>query len=222
MKHGPLKYPTLLTILFLVIMFNVDYASCGYSKIPTGEETGYRIINNDNQEDDSLDIIIDRISLGVGTGHIYCGIGVNTLFYPHRNIGVFAGLGIPVFDFSSIAGFSYNTGLKIRLISENHHRNIIPYAIATYGHSGSIFIDSGDERNKLFHDFSFGLGGDFWTINKKHTRVKSYLSYSVLFPMGKSQIDNYINYLETNHQLFFDESIKLPFRVSLGFRFIIR
>ena len=57
---------------------------------------------------DLTDPTTEKLNLGVGIGFDYGTIGANLLFYPQKNIGIFAGGGY------NLMGFSYNAGLKGR------------------------------------------------------------------------------------------------------------
>lgn len=63
----------------------------------------------------------DKVSLGIGVGLDYGGIGGSLLYYPHQNFGLFAGVGYSLTSAGVIAG------TKLRLISEKYV--LSPYLI---------------------------------------------------------------------------------------------
>ena len=110
---------------------------------------------NAQSQTDSTEIhkIADRISLGIGLGQDYGGMGANLLVYPHDNIGLFGGAGY------AIAGMGYNVGLKYRFFSRNNPRTNF-YVMGMYGYNAAVKVKNGGSFDKLFYGPSIGFGID--------------------------------------------------------------
>lgn len=146
----------------------------------------------------------DKVSLGVGLGFDYGGVGINGLVYPQKNLGVFIGGGY------ALAGFGYNVGLKARLTSNARFH---PYATAMYGYNTAIAVTNATQLSKIFYGPSFGAGVDF------RSRSRAYFTAALLVPIRGSDVDDYMNHLKSMGVAFTNS---LPaVGVSLGYRFVL-
>ncbi len=148
----------------------------------------------------------DNLALGFGLGLDYGGIGVNFLFYPQKNIGLFAGGGY------AIAGFGYNVGAKFRAVSKKP-QSITPFAEIMYGYNAAIAVVNAESLNKIFYGMTLGFGLDY----KRTPLKKGYWSFALLIPLRGSEVDNYIDDLKKNYTVEMKNQL-LPFAISVGYR----
>lgn len=153
----------------------------------------------------------DKISFGVGMGLDNGGFGGSLLFYPIHQVGIFLGIGYP------IAGIGYNTGIKFRLTKENSTQKFIPYLTAMYGYNAAIAVSGATQYNKLFYGPTLGFGFDM----KTSYFSKGYWTLGICIPFRSSEVDDYMDDLETNHGVEFKNSLP-PIAVSFAYRFIIK
>jgi len=151
----------------------------------------------------------DKFSIGPGIGLDYGGIGMNAIFYPQQNIGVFAGGGY------DLNGFGYNVGLKGRLMT---FKIIDPYLLAMYGYNAIIVVSNATVFNKTFYGPTFGAGIDF---RSKKPMKTGYWSLALLVPIKGSDADAYADYLEKYKGVKFDNDF-FPIDISIGYHFIIK
>ncbi len=153
---------------------------------------------------------IDKLTLGFGFGLDHGGLGGNITLYPQRNIGIFAGGGY------AFAGFGYNFGLKIRVISDNPNAKISPFVVGMYGYNAAIAVLNQKSLNKLFNGPTFGLGIDTRIRhNKNH-----YWSFAVLVPVRSPDVDVYIDDLKNNHGIDFQNNL-IPIAFTIGYRLVL-
>jgi len=151
---------------------------------------------------------IDATSFGIGAGFDYGGFGGNLLIYPHRNIGIFGGFGY------AIAGFGYNVGTKIRIISKKHFND--PFALVMYGYNAAIAVTNGSDYDKLFYGPTLGIGMDFHS-----TRRSSFWTLALMVPIRSSSVNSYIDDLKKQHGITFKNDL-LPIGISIGYWFSSR
>src|SRR5215467_12201607 len=102
----------------------------------------YSTLAQNRQNDEER--IPDVVSLGLGLGFDYGGIGANVTVYPTKNIGLFFGGGYV------IAGFSYNAGLRYRFISKKPSV-VDPFFMAMYGYNAAVAVSDNKDLNKVFY-----------------------------------------------------------------------
>lgn len=153
----------------------------------------------------------DKVNLGIGAGLDYGGLGADLLFYPHQNVGLFAGAGY------AIAGFGFNAGVKYRFIPKKQPSGIAPYAIAMYGYNAAVAVSGASQFNKLFYGPSFGAGLDFGLRPGR----RGYWSAALLVPIRSSEAKEYIEDLENNEGVEFGIGL-LPVAFSIGYRIILK
>lgn len=140
-------------------------------------------------------INIDKITYGLGLGFDYGGIGLNILYYPQKNIGLWASGG------TVITGLGYNLGLKCRFFPKYVLSKSHVYLLGMYGYNAVI-------KEKIFYGPSIGLGFDY-----RHNPDKNdYWSFALLVPFRGSEIMPYLN----------SDVILLPFTISIGYKVIIK
>ncbi|HEY4786842.1 MAG TPA: hypothetical protein VIH57_12375 [Bacteroidales bacterium] len=148
------------------------------------------------------------ITLGIGLGMDYGGVGGNILLYPQHNFGIFGGVGY------AIAGVGFNAGAKIRFISENSTAKLQPYALAMYGYNAAIAVTDASQYNKLFYGPTLGFGLDF----NPNSAKGGYFTLAILVPIRSNDVDKYIDDLKNNHGVEFKNDL-LPIGISIGYRF---
>lgn len=151
------------------------------------------------------------VSLGVGLGFDYCGIGVGATVYPQKNIGIFANGGI------FAAGPSYMVGLKGRYVTNSI---VDPYLTVAYGYSGSVAVSDEDDhidesKSKIFYRMNIGFGADF------HFTNTFCLSAGITTNRAVRAIEDYREELE-NKGYDFGNSFILPIGFSVGLKWRIR
>lgn len=152
---------------------------------------------------------VDQFGLGPGLGQDYGGLGVNAIFYPQKNIGIFGGVGY------ALADVGYNAGIKLRWMTNGR---IDPYLTAMYGYNAAIVVADAKQFNKLFYGPSFGLGIDF---RSKKPHKTGYWSLAVLVPIRNSEVDAYTSYLEKYQGIQFENDL-FPVGISIGYHFILK
>ena len=163
------------------------------------------------QENAAAPVKTDKISVGLGYGQDYGGLGVNLIAYPLRNIGVFGGVGY------NIVGAGYNIGLKFRLISSKPTAKVTPCALAMYGYNAVIKVTGASDLNKVFYGPTFGVGIDY----KSYSRSKIFYSFALMVPIRGEEVDEYIDDLKTNHNVEFNNEL-FPVTFSLGLKYILK
>ncbi len=153
---------------------------------------------------------LDNSSFGLGFGIDKGGLGGSLILYPQKNIGLFFGLGYPLY------GVGYNTGVKFRLTSKKPKSGGVPYLLAIYGYNAGILVMNAPEYNKLFYGPTLGFGFDLHP-NRERT---GYFSLALLIPIRGSEVNDYIKDLEDNHGVEF-ETVLLPIGISMEYRFVM-
>ena len=193
-----------LVIIYFIIL-GLNNSSFSFSQL----------LNQDNStsetEEKSVlapEIMRDIITLGIGFGQDFGGIGGAILAYPQRNIGLFFGAGY------NFLKFGYNGGVKIRFTSKQSYRRAYPFISAMYGYTTTLNFNRLDkpELNKEFLGFTGGIGFDYQSIDG------GVFSLCVYIPFRGQDIDNYRDELKTEHNI---ETRLLPFTLSIGYRFIL-
>jgi hypothetical protein len=168
------------------------------------------ITRSNAQDNFSASSNIDKTTVGIGMGLDFGGFGANLLIYPHKNIGLFAGGGY------AIAGFGFNAGIKIRLVSDNPDKKVTPYALVMYGYNAAIAVSNAAQYNKLFYGPTAGIGIDY----RSNPDSRGYWSFALLIPIRSSEVDSYIDDLKENRGVEFKNDL-LPIGISIGYRIII-
>ena len=172
-----------------------------------GATTSTTQISSQSLDDNGREVV----SLGVGFGFDYSGIGVGAIFYPQKNIGVFANGGI------FAAGPSYTVGVKGRYVTNS---KVDPYLTVAYGYSGSVAVTDEDDhidesKSKIFYRMNIGFGADF------HFTNTFCLSAGLTTNRAVRAIEDYREELE-NKGYDFGNSFILPVGFSVGLKWRIR
>jgi hypothetical protein len=152
----------------------------------------------------------DILNFGIGIGEDYGGIGGNLMVYPQRNIGLFGGFGY------ALAGFGYNGGIKLRLLSRQTSV-ATPSILAMYGYNAAVVVTNNSQLNKLFYGPSFGIGVD---LRSKKPSSEGYLSLAIIIPVRSPDAQNYIDNLKNLYGATFSNGL-LPVTFSIGYKFIM-
>jgi len=163
------------------------------------------------QESTAPPVPYDKITIGIGFGQDFGGLGANLVFYPLKNIGIFGGLGY------NLVGAGYNVGAKFRLVSSKPTAKVTPFALGMYGYNAVIRVSDASQYDKVFYGPTFGAGIDF----KSFPRNKLYYSIALMIPIRGSEVDEYIEDLKNNHNVVFSSDL-VPVTLSIGFKYIIK
>jgi hypothetical protein len=163
-------------------------------------------LQNDTSEIDNL---AETMSLGLGLGQDYGGIGANLLYYMNDNIGLFGGAG------HAIAGFGYNVGVKARFLPKKQSGTNF-YLLGMYGYNAAVKVEGADNFNKLFYGPTVGFGID----TGKHPFKSGYWSFALMIPFRKAEVNDYMDMLEDDYGVEFDQKM-LPITFSVGYRFAL-
>ncbi len=150
---------------------------------------------------------VDMTSVGFGLGQDYGGLGGNILYYPHRSIGMFFGIGY------NFVGVGSNVGVKSRIVLGTSSNSISLSAIAMYGYNATIIVKNSRDLTKVFSGFTVGIGIDIrpWAFNS------DFIFLGLNFPIRKPEVQEYINTLKSNYNVEFDHEL-LPVSFSIGYR----
>lgn len=162
------------------------------------------------QESISTPVRTDKLTIGAGIGFDHGGFGGNILIYPAKNAGLFAGAGY------ALAGVGINAGIKLRLATDNPETRVMPIALFMYGYNAAIAVTNATQYNKLFYGPTIGIGCDY----RRHPLAGGYWSIALLLPFRSSEVEDYMDDLETNHGVEFKNEL-LPVGISIGYKFII-
>jgi hypothetical protein len=166
-------------------------------------------LNSFAQQSDVAFQNADKLSLGLGMGLDYGGFGANFVYYPSKNLGLFAGAGY------AIEGLGVNAGVKVRFNAEQANK-IKPYLTAMYGYNAVIVVKNGSEYDKMFYGPTVGAGIDF----RLRPGRSGYWTLGLLIPIRGSNVTNYIDDLKNNHGIDFKNELS-PIGISFGYRFVI-
>jgi len=150
--------------------------------------------------------IPDVVSLGLGLGFDYGGIGGNITVYPQQNVGLFFGGGYV------IAGFGYNAGVRLRLIPKKASA-VDPFFMAMYGYNAAVVVSDNKDLNKIFYGPSFGLGID---LHKKGPSLGTW-SFAITIPIRTSEANDYVKNLRDSYGVSLNDFVPIGF--SVGYKF---
>ncbi|MFP5041237.1 hypothetical protein [Parasediminibacterium sp. JCM 36343] len=160
--------------------------------------------------DDSPFKAYDNISIGIGAGIDYGGLGANVLYYPKKKLGFFAGAGY------AIAGMGVNAGVKYRFLNETSSSRNVFYLMGMYGYNAAIKITTvGGQtiENSLYYGPSFGVGIE----RKRRAYKKGCWSFALLVPIRSQAFYEKYDYYKNLGTKF----TYLPFSISVGYRFYL-
>lgn len=146
----------------------------------------------------------DILSVGLGAGLDYGGIGVNVSVFPQKNIGIFGSVGY------AIAGVGYNAGLKIRILGK---KKVSPFLTGMYGYNAAIKVINASKFDKVFYGPSFGGG-----IDIRFRKYTNYLTVALLIPIRDADVKDYMDHLEEDEGADFSSGL-MPIAISIGYRF---
>ncbi len=152
----------------------------------------------------------DGLSIGIGSGQDFGGLGLGVLYYgQNKTVGIFGGLGY------TPSGIGINGGLKVRLIPIKINPTFNPFLLGMYGYTTSVSISNDAQYNKTFYGPTIGIGADLKF--KKNSR--GFWSFSLQLPLENSKAIEYIRYLTVVKHMTFSESS--TFRYSIGYRYLL-
>lgn len=188
---------------WLILALAVVCTSAAHAQYtsPANDRTAPRPLEKKGPDD-----TYDKGALGLGIGFDYGGFGINYTLYPQRNIGIFGGVGY------AIAGVGYNVGTKFRLTP----KKVTPFITGMYGYNTAIKVTGtngfGPSLNKIFYGFTAGGGVDILVGRES----KNYISIALMVPFRGSDVDDYINSLESSGVVFKNKPAAVG--VSIGLK----
>jgi hypothetical protein len=159
-----------------------------------------------NQKDSTLKKINrTELHLGLGLGLDYGGlIGIQLNVNPHKNIGLFGGIGYALIE------IGFNAGAKLRILPEAKFN---PYISGMYGYNAVIKIEGASEYNKMYYGPSFGLGCEIWGNTRK-----GYFNVELIIPVRSQQFTDEWDAIKNNPGIEIKQDI-LPVAFSFGYNF---
>lgn len=146
------------------------------------------------------------LSLGLGIGFEYGGIGLNTTYLPHNQIGLFGGVGTVFGD------LGYDVGVKYLFPSKWKQTLFVE---AMYGYNSGIRIENyyapGEDFDKNYYGPSIGMGMLF---NTKKDKI--FWTFSLIFPFRSSEFEEDFDMLNSDPNI--DLNV-LPISISFGINF---
>lgn len=152
-------------------------------------------------------IISEYISIGVGYGLDYGGIGGKVTLFLSDRLGFFIGYG------NNIIGTSYNLGPVFRFNS-GRDRSWIPYIIVMFGNNSVVEFTNDDEKSRFFDGTTLGLG-----ITRKSPRSRHIFESSLNLIVRDSRADTFVK-----DQRDLGEDINYInnwFGASIGYKFVL-
>jgi len=192
-------------LFFLVLIVNLS----AFAQQGTISPTGTAPISAMPKTSSKKFLYRDVVSFGIGIGQDFGGMGINCIAYPHKNIGLFGGVGF------ALAGPGYNVGTKLRIIPKTHFMSITPYAVAMYGYNAAVLITDLNEYNKLFYGFSAGAG-----IDLRNIKNKGYWNFGITIPFRENEVQDYKDYLTAHKQVEF-KGKDSPVTISVGYHRVL-
>lgn len=177
--------------------------------VPAAKETDTALLNKLVLKTNSV-VTFDKISIGLGIGQDYGGVGGNFLYYPQRNIGLFFGLGY------NLANVGYNLGIKSRIAIGSSSSHVLLSALAMYGYNAVIKVADMRELNKVFYGATVGVGMDY----KPFEYSDDYISVSLFVPIRSSEVQEYMDYLKQAYSVEFEQGL-FPVTFSVGYRIVL-
>lgn len=152
----------------------------------------------------------DGLSIGIGSGPDFGGLGLGVIYYgQNKTFGFFGGLGY------TPSGIGINGGLKVRLIPIKINPTFNPFFLGMYGYTTSVSVSNDAQYNKTFFGPTIGIGTDF----KFKKSSRGFWTFSMQLPLDNSKAIDYIQYLSVAKQITFSEPA--TFRYSIGYRYLL-
>ena len=152
---------------------------------------------------------LDRLSIGLGGGFNYGGVGSNALYYLTRDIAVYGGLGS---DFRSL---NYSIGVKMRKLTDQSW-NVHPYLLATYGFNGRLDVDADPAMTREYTGFSVGVGLD----QKLNKRKSGFFTIGLLMPIHGQSYHDHADFVQQSG--LGSPKPVIPVRLTFGYKFVLR
>ncbi|HWR75222.1 MAG TPA: hypothetical protein VN276_06270 [Bacteroidales bacterium] len=178
--------------------------------VPAEKETNTALLNELVLKANSV-VTFDKISIGLGIGQDYGGVGGSFLYYPQRNFGLFCGIGY------NLASVGYNLGVKSRIALGSSTSHVLLSFLAMYGYNAVIRVQDYQDLNKVFYGPTIGAGVDF----KPFRYSDDYISMSLFVPLRSSEVQDYVDYLEQVYNVVFEQGL-IPVTFSFGYRIVFQ
>jgi hypothetical protein len=144
------------------------------------------------------------VSLGLGLGIDYGGIGGKFTFAPAKHFVLFAAVG---YNFNN-AGF--NGGMIFRMAPE---KKVSPFATVMYGYNAVIVVQGVEQANKTYYGPTFGFG-----IELK-AKSNNFWNFGVNIPVRSGEYKDDFDALDRNPDI--DMTAPFPVAISVGYHFAL-
>jgi len=154
-----------------------------------------------------------KVSLGLGIGIDYGGIGSRVIYSPMKQMFLFGALGY------NFAGAGYNFGAGLRFAPD---RRFSPYVVGMYGYNAVVkytvttlysgYGKSESESSEVFYGPSFGLGFELKRAARK--KSKNNWNFEILVPVRSSAYTDHIAMIE---EVYGAEMSPSPIAISVGY-----
>lgn len=146
-----------------------------------------------------------KVSVGLGGGLDYGGIGTRITYVPIKSVFVFGSLGY------NLVGAGYNLGAGYKFFPD---KRFTPYVVGMYGYNTVVTVTVNDERvselDRVFYGATFGIGAEL----KRSRGRKNFWNFGLLVPVRSQEFQDYKSELE--HYYGADFTI-LPITLSIGY-----
>lgn len=149
----------------------------------------------------------DKVSLGIGLGMDYGGIGAKLAFYPNKYLGFYLSGGY------NLNGLTYNAGVQARLFWQVKNYFIIPYISVGYGYNSVVIAEHLTAQE--YYGMTFSAGIQY----KSEANKDVYYSFGLTYGSETKAALDYIKYLESIGYEF--KAKPLPIGISFGLHFIL-
>ncbi|MBN1949793.1 MAG: hypothetical protein JW801_01230 [Bacteroidales bacterium] len=149
------------------------------------------------------------VSIGVGKGLNYGGMGVSVGFAPVKRFEMFALAGHNGIE------YAYGGGANVYLLMTKK-RKYRPNLKAFYGYTTFIDEESVVDYNKTYYGFTVGIGNEFRFGKNKHYG----LDFDILFPLKSDEYKSAVSALRNDPVTLFSENfppVTLSFALHVDF-----
>jgi hypothetical protein len=158
----------------------------------------------DIQQDSEVQKPASSMSLGIGLGLDYGGIGTKWAFSPSQNVSLFAGLGY------NFKGLGYNFGLALKPKSE---KRVVPYVTAMYGYNAVIVIQGLSDFRKAYYGPTFGFG-----LELNSRRNENFWNIGLYIPVRSKEFKDTMDALKNNPMIEIADPWPIAFSFGYNFR----
>lgn len=201
-------------VLFYLVLLGI----CGickaetplFNRISSSSLSRFSTIQDTGKTTQPITRFADKAAFGFGIGMDHGGLGINISVYPHKNFGLFGGVGY------AFAGTGLNGGVKLRMIPKEKFIGTSPFLFGMYGYNAALVVEKRSDLSKLFYGFTLGIGIDIRT-----RKNKGYFSLAGLLPFRSDEVNKYKGHLYDVYGVTFERDL-IPFGISFGYKRILK